>query len=82
MIVSNKSYITGTIQNNTNNSPAKLTKKAERNNIYKLDENIKFNIIEFVKRTNEYESQNLKIELSDGRIGYLIHPYGVFYIFD
>lgn len=59
-----------------------ITQKAERHNIYKLDENTKFKIIEFVKRTNEYESQNLKIELSDGRIGYLIHPYGVFYIFD
>lgn len=59
-----------------------LTQKAEKHNIYKLDENTKFKIIEFVKRTNEYESQNLKIELSDGRIGYLIHPYGVFYIFD
>jgi len=59
-----------------------ITQKAERHNIYKLDENTKFKIIEFVKRTNEYESQNLKIELSDGRTGYLIHPYGVFYIFD
>lgn len=57
-------------------------KKGEKYNINKLDENTKFKIIEFVKRTNEYETQNLKIELSDGRSGYLIHPYGVFYMYD
>lgn len=59
-----------------------LIKKGEMHNINKLDENTKFKIVEFVERSKEYDSQNLKIELLDGTKGYLIHPYGVFYIYD
>lgn len=59
-----------------------LLEKAEEYNIKKLEANTKFKIIEFVERTSEYESQHLKIELSDGTKGYLIHPYGVLYVYD
>lgn len=59
-----------------------LIKKGEKYNIKKLDENTKFKVIEFVERKNEYDPQNLKIELIDGTKGYLIHPYGLFYVFD
>lgn len=58
-----------------------LVKKAEKYNINKLDKNTKFKIIEFTER-EQYTSQNLKIELSDGTEGYLIHPYGVIYLYD
>ena len=51
-------------------------------NINKLDNNIKFKIVEFVIKDNdEYSVFDLKIKLSDGTVGYLIHPYGRFYIF-
>lgn len=59
-----------------------LIKKGEKYNIKKLDENTKFKIVEFVEKTSEYGSQDLKIELSDGTEGYWIHPYGVFYLYD
>lgn len=51
-------------------------------NINKLDNNMKFKIVEFVIKDNdEYSVFDLKIKLSDGTVGYLIHPYGRFYIF-
>ena len=56
--------------------------KGEKYNINKLDENTKFKILDFVEKTKEYDAQSLKIELLDGTQGYLIHPYGVFYIYD
>lgn len=55
----------------------------KKHNINKLDQNTKFKIVEFVENENEeYYVINLKVTLSDGTTGYLIHPYGIFYIFD
>ena len=34
------------------------------------------------KDIKEYMPSDLKIQLLDGTIGYLIHPYGRFYIYD
>ena len=51
-------------------------------NINKLDANTKFKIIEFVEKANEFDSTDLKVVLNDGTVGYLIHPYMRFYIFD
>lgn len=56
--------------------------KGEKYNINKLDENTKFKILDFAEKTNEYDAKSLKIELLDGTQGYLIHPYGIFYIYD
>ena len=55
----------------------------KKHNINKLEPNTKFKIVEFVENENEeYSGINLKVILSDGTTGYLIHPYGIFYIFD
>lgn len=56
--------------------------EAIKYNINKLDSNTKFKIIEFVENTNMQDSiLDLKVTLSDGTTGYLIHPFGRFYIF-
>ena len=60
-----------------------LVTLGKKHNINKLDKNTKFKIVEFVENENEeYYVINLKVTLSDGTTGYLIHPYGIFYIFD
>lgn len=52
-------------------------------NINKLDPNTKFKIIEFIENdTDEYSPIDLKVTLSDGTTGYLIHPYTRFYFYD
>ena len=48
-------------------------------NINKLDKNEK--VIEFIK-AEAYSPVDIKVKLSDGSEGYLIHPYGRFYIYD
>lgn len=59
-----------------------LQQKTEKHNIKIIDSNIKFKIIEFVEKENEYSPIDLKVTLSDGTTGYLINPDGRFYIFD
>ena len=56
--------------------------EAKKYNINKLDANTKFKIVEFVKNDNDTSSvMDLKVTLSDGTTGYLIHPYNRFYFF-
>lgn len=56
---------------------------AEKYNIKRLNENTKFKIIEFVQKNSENNSvTDLKITLSDGTTGYLIHPDGRLYFWD
>lgn len=67
----------------SDNSEDYLITLGEKYNINKLDENTKFKIIEFVKKDiEEYSVTDLKVTLSDGTTGYLIHPYERFYIYD
>lgn len=55
----------------------------EKYNINKLNNDTKFKIIDFTQKDiKEYMPRDLKIQLLDGTIGYLIHPYGRFYIYD
>ena len=77
MFEKDKSNVIGT--GNAND----LVTLGKKHNINKLDPNTKFKIVEFVENENEeYSGINLKVILSDGTTGYLIHPYGIFYIFD
>ena len=57
-------------------------KKTEKHNIKIIDSNIKFKVIEFVEKENEYSPIDLKVTLPDGTTGYLINPDGRFYMFD
>lgn len=67
----------------TDGNADSLISLGERYNINKLDKNTKFKIIEFVEKDpEEYSVIDLKVTLSDGTTGYLIHPYGRFYIYD
>jgi len=63
-------------------NPDLLIATGKKYNINKLEANTKFKIIEFVEKANEYDVTDLKIVLADGTIGYLIHPYGRFYLYD
>lgn len=77
MFEKDKSNVIGT--GNAND----LVTLGKKHNINKLDPNTKFKIVEFVETDiEEYSAINLKVTLSDGTIGYLIHPYGIFYIYD
>ena len=77
MFEKDKSNVIGT--GNAND----LVTLGKKHNINKLDPNTKFKIVEFVENENEeYSGINLKVILFDGTTGYLIHPYGIFYIFD
>ena len=79
MFEKDKSNVIGTGNANAND----LVTLGKKHNINKLDPNTKFKIVEFVENENEeYSGINLKVILSDGTTGYLIHPYGIFYIFD
>lgn len=56
--------------------------EAKKYNINKLDSNTKFKILNFVENTNQQNPvMDLRVTLSDGTTGYLIHPYGRFYLF-
>ena len=66
----------------TDGSVEAIITVGEKYNITKLDENAKFKILEFVESDSEYEPVDLKIMLSDGTTGYLIHPHGRFYTYD
>ena len=77
MFEKDKSNVIGT--GNAND----LVTLGKKHNINKLDPNTKFKIVEFVETDiEEYSAINLKVTLSDGTIGYLIHPYGIFHIYD
>lgn len=77
MFEKDKSNVIGT--GNAND----LVTLGKKHNINKLDSNTKFKIVEFVETDiEEYSAINLKVTLSDGTIGYLIHPYGIFHIYD
>ncbi|MBR2289162.1 MAG: hypothetical protein IJ867_00705 [Clostridia bacterium] len=62
-----------------NNTYGDLVELGKEYNIIKLDETTKFKIIEFVKSEKEYSPIDLKVILSDGTEGYLIHPYRKIY---
>lgn len=66
----------------TDGNTDSLISVGKKYNINKLDKNTKFKIVEFIEKESEYSSFDLKVTLSDGTTGYLIHPYGRFYIFD
>ena len=57
-------------------SISNIENEIEKYDIHKLDKNTTFKIKEFVKKESEDAVRDLKIVLSDGTEGYLIHPYG------
>ena len=68
-------------EDSKNGDIKELIALGKKYNINKLDKNEKFKVIEFIK-AEENSPDDLKVKLSDGTEGYLIHPYGRFYIYD
>ncbi|MBR0427919.1 MAG: hypothetical protein IJK18_06970 [Clostridia bacterium] len=67
--------------NSRTSNKEELIAFGKKYNINKLDKNEKFKLIEFIK-AEAYSPVDIKVKLSDGTEGYLIHPYGRFYIYD
>lgn len=68
-------------EDSKNGDIKELIALGKKYNINKLDKNEKFKVIKFVE-TEENSPVDIKVKLSDGTEGYLIHPYGRFYIYD
>ena len=68
-------------EDSKNGDIKELIALGKKYNINKLDKNEKFKVIGFIK-AEENSPVDLKVKLSDGTEGYLIHPYGRFYIYD
>lgn len=68
-------------EDSKNGDIKELIALGKKYNINKLDKNEKFKVMEFIK-AEENSPVDLKVKLSDGTEGYLIHPYGRFYIYD
>ena len=64
-----------------NGNTQELIALGKKYNINKLDKNAKFKVVKFIE-AGEYSPMDLEVTLSDGTKGYLIHPYGRFYIYD
>lgn len=64
-----------------NGNTQELIALGKKYNINKLDKNAKFKVVKFIE-AEEYSPMDLEVTLSDGTKGYLIHPYGRFYIYD
>ena len=61
-----------------------LSEVLKLNSFELLDYNVGFTVLDFIYENDNHEecSVDLKVKLSDGREGYLIHPYGRFYFYD